>query len=387
MKTIFATLIGLSFTLLTFGQCLNSEQAFKEYYKQNISTLDPIEGIWSISTSAKQYDRNNQFINSAKVSHVSNVAVIKKDDYYFTCNSDGSALSLDTKFYKTAISGIYLCNLYFKESYSTAKADAVLTENGLLEFKYELPDKELKRFFGNRDMPGIRLIFEDNWIKMFPTENEYKSSTPSSPSSGTGFAISSDGMIVTNHHVVNGATNVNVRGINGDFSKTFKAKIVSEDKNNDLAVIQIDDISFSSLGTVPYVMQKKSSEVGTSIYCLGYPLRATMGDEVKLTNGIISSKSGYQGDITTYQITAPVQPGNSGGPLFDDKGNIVGIINAKHLGAENASYAVKVAYLLNLIDVLPNAPKLQTLNTLEGKSLPEQVKIIKNFVYIIEINF
>jgi S1-C subfamily serine protease len=91
-----------------------------------------------------------------------------------------------------------------------------------------------------------------------------------------------------------------------------------------------------------------------------------MGDEVKLTNGIISSKSGFQGDVTSYQITAPVQPGNSGGPLFDDKGNIIGIINAKHVGAENASYAIKASYLMNLIDLMPTPPKLQTIIQLQA---------------------
>ena len=66
-----------------------------------------------------------------------------------------------------------------------------------------------------------------------------------------------------------------------------------------------------------------------------------MGDEVKLTNGIISSKTGFQGDVTTYQISVPLQAGNSGGPLFDSKGNVIGIVNAKHLGTENVSYVVK----------------------------------------------
>lgn len=370
----------------TFGQCLDSEQAFKEYYKKNISTIDPIEGIWSISTGVKYYDQNNQ-LNTGNLPQVSTVAVIKINDYYFTCNSDGGSKSKsDTKFYKTASPDIYLCNIYYKESYSTSKANAVLSGNSLLMFTYEIPVEVMKQNMGNKYVSGMKIVCEDKWIKMFPTENDYKSSTPSAPASGTGFAISSDGIIVTNHHVVDGATNINVRGINGDFSKTYKARVLMEDKNNDLAIIQIDDKSFSSLGTIPYVLPYKSCDVGISIFCLGYPLRATMGEEVKLTNGIISSKSGFQGDVTTYQISAPVQPGNSGGPLFNDKGNLIGIINARHLGAENVSYAVKVSYLLNLIDVLPTVPKLQLVNIMEGKSLAEQVKVIKNFVYIIEIN-
>ena len=137
---------------------------------------------------------------------------------------------------------------------------------------------------------------------------------------------------------------------------------------------------------MPYNINGELIDVGNSVYALGYPLRATMGDEVKLTNGIISTKTGFQGDITTYQITVPIQPGNSGGPLFDSNGNVIGIINAKHIGAENASYAIKTSYLMNLIQVMNTSPNLPQENTISGKSLSEQVKYIKEFVYIIEIN-
>ena len=228
---------------------------------------------------------------------------------------------------------------------------------------------------------------EQLYLKLYPnTSDNITKNSGNEKSSGTSYAISSNGYIVTNHHVTNGASSIKIRGVNGDFSKTYIAKVVIEDKNNDLSIIKIDDPSFTSLGTIPYIIANRSSEVGCSVFVLGYPLRATMGDEVKLTNGIISSKSGFQGDITSYQITAPVQPGNSGGPLFDDKGSIIGIINAKHIGAENASYAIKVSYLMNLIDLMEKKPKLQTISTLAGKSLTEQVKILKKFTYIIEIN-
>jgi len=228
---------------------------------------------------------------------------------------------------------------------------------------------------------------EQLYLKLYPTASDNIATNSSNEkSSGTGYAISSNGYIVTNHHVTNGATSIKIRGVNGDFSKTYTAKVIIEDKNNDLSIIKIDDPSFTTLGTIPYIIANRASDVGSSVFVLGYPLRATMGDEVKLTNGIISSKSGFQGDVTSYQITAPVQPGNSGGPLFDDKGNIIGIINAKHIGAENASYAIKASYLMNLIDLMPTPPKLQTISTVAGKPLTEQVKILKKFTYIIEIN-
>ena len=87
-----------------------------------------------------------------------------------------------------------------------------------------------------------------------------------------------------------------------------------------------------------------------------------MGTEIKFTDGKISSKTGMQGDITSYQISVPIQPGNSGGPLFDYDGNLIGIttstINRKYDMTENVNYAVKTSYLKNLIDVLRSLVKI-----------------------------
>lgn len=73
--------------------------------------------------------------------------------------------------------------------------------------------------------------------------------------------------------------------------------------------------------------------------CVRISTNLDNGVDVKLTNGIVSARTGFHGDVSQYQISAPVQPGNSGGPLFDSKGNIIGVVSAKHAGAENAGYA------------------------------------------------
>lgn len=262
----------------------------------------------------------------------------------------------------------------------------------LFKTKWYLGDKTIsENLYITFESGFMKIIWTDGdpqnlYIKLYPTSNDnvIQSGNQSKLASGTGFGISSNGIIVTNFHVIDGAKTIKVRGINSDFNKTYKAKVLVADKNNDLALIQIDDYGFTSLGAIPYTIKTGLSGVGENIFVLGYPLRATMGDEIKLTNGIISSRTGFQGDITSYQISAPVQPGNSGGPLFDSQGNLVGIINAKHGGAENASYAVKTSYLTNLIDLLPSPPKLQTVNSLTGKTLTQQVALAKKFVYIIE---
>jgi S1-C subfamily serine protease len=238
---------------------------------------------------------------------------------------------------------------------------------------------------------GLMNVFDSQsekslYIKLFPSISDNVNTPSDIAGSGTGYAITSNGYIVTNHHVTDGASSIKVRGVNGDFSKTYSAKVIIEDKNNDLSIIKINDPNFTSLGTIPYVIANRASDVGSSVFVLGYPLITTMGDEIKLTNGIISAKSGFQGDVSLYQITAPVQPGNSGGPLFDSQGNIIGIINAKHLSAENVTYAIKASYLLNLINTLDYPLNLQKVSSLYGKPLTQQVLIIKKFIYIIEVN-
>lgn len=228
-------------------------------------------------------------------------------------------------------------------------------------------------------------IYAD-WINENKLKKEFIP-TEKNISTGTGFAIATNGLIVTNNHVVADSKEIKVCGLNGNFNKDYLAKVVIVDKNNDLAIIQITDNTFINFGEIPYKIKQSSSMVGEDIFVLGYPLTATMGDEIKLTNGIISSKTGYQNDITVYQISAPVQPGNSGGPLFDKSGNLIGIVNAKHIDAENATYAIKVSYLSNLLEVLDVYPVNNKGSNLDEKSLSEQVSIIKDFVFLIKINY
>lgn len=225
---------------------------------------------------------------------------------------------------------------------------------------------------------------EDLYIKLYPATTS-SANSGSFSASGTGFALTNNGYIVTNYHVIDEASSIVVKGVNGDFSTSYNARVIVSDKNNDLAIIQIDDDAFTSITNIPYIMKSTTSDVGESVFVLGFPLRATMGDEIKLTDGIISAKTGFQGDITSYQISAPVQPGNSGGPLFDKSGNLIGVVNAKHTGAENASYAIKISYLKNLIDLLPTTPILNSKNTLANMTLSEQVKHLSKIVYIIEV--
>lgn len=223
---------------------------------------------------------------------------------------------------------------------------------------------------------------EDVYLKMYPTATNITSPSQSQEWSGSGFALK-DGYIVTNYHVIDGAKSIQIQGIKGDFTIKYNAEVIATDKFNDIALLKVSDSRFTGFGTIPYNVKTTVSDVGEDIFVLGYPLTSTMGDEIKLTTGVISSKTGFQGDVSLYQISAPIQPGNSGGPLFDNKGNLVGIVSAKHTGAENVGYAIKTSYLRNLIEssistnILPTSTQTATL------PLTEKVKSLKNFVFMI----
>ena len=218
-----------------------------------------------------------------------------------------------------------------------------------------------------------------DYLKMFPT---VATSKETSNWTGTGFAINHR-YIVTNFHVIENAKSIKLYGVQGDFNKSYEADIVATDQFNDLAILKIVDNSFKGFGSIPYKVNTTLTDVGEEVFVLGYPLTNTMGDEIKLTTGVISSRSGFQGDMSQYQISAPVQPGNSGGPLFDSKGNVVGIVSAKHKGAENVGYAIKTSYLHNLLESSDLSKMLPQNNKISSLKLSEKVKAIKDYVYYI----
>lgn len=268
---------------------------------------------------------------------------------------------------------------------------AVLRETatpGLYKADWYMRDKSVEsNTYVGFDGGSMKVIIEgqdeDGYIKMYPTASSGRTSPgKASEWSGTGFALK-NGYVVTNFHVVDGAKRIEVNGVNGNSSSNYTADVIATDKNNDLAIIKINDSRFNGFGTIPYAIKSQMVDVGEDVWVLGYPLTQYLGNEIKLTNGVVSSRSGFQGDVATYQITAPVQPGNSGGPLFDSKGNVVGIVNAGVPGAENVGYAIKTSYLKNLADSYSLSSYLPSNNTISALSLKDQVKSVNNYVFML----
>lgn len=208
-------------------------------------------------------------------------------------------------------------------------------------------------------------------------------------SSGSGFFIDSNGYIATNYHVIENAKQIEVSFVRNGEWEHHPASVVLSDKQNDLSILKIEGSNFRPNGTIPYNFTTNIKDTGTEVFTLGYPIADVMGNEVKFTDGKISSKTGIQGDVTVYQISVPIQPGNSGGPLFDSQGNLVGItssgLNRDYFKSENVNYAIKSSYLKGLIDSLPHTIELQTKADISNKPLTEKIKLFQGFITYIKV--
>lgn len=329
----------------------------KAYWSEN-GTND-IEGI---------YEKVGNFLEY-------NLAVVKENQEYkivYLSGANGTSWSegdLKAELQKTAQFGLFKSNWFMLNKY--------LNKDVLITF----------------DKATMKTISEngsgtDSYIKIFPTYEQANEPIASEwRSSGTGFFIDENGYIVTNYHVIDEGSTFEVDVTTNGQTKSLSAKIVSFDKQNDLAILKIDSPNFKRLKNLQYSFNTSTQDVGTSVFALGFPLTQIMGKEIKFTDGKISSKSGYQGDITTYQITVPIQSGNSGGPLFDEKGNLVGITSSglnKQI-ADNANYAIKTSYLKLLIDASNAKINLPQNTSLTEKGLTDQIKILSEYVVMIKV--
>jgi S1-C subfamily serine protease len=190
-------------------------------------------------------------------------------------------------------------------------------------------------------------------------------STPKSATSGSGFFISKLGHIITNQHIVNKCKEVTV-GDNAQ--KQVTADVLETDRSNDLALLRISSTKMASAETkslirklgitiVPLasdgLLRSEDVELGEDVLVAGYPYGEIFSNTIKVTKGIVSANRGLGDDTGQFQMDAAVQPGNSGGPIYDENGNIVGVVVAqlnkmkfaKHSGSipENVNFGIKAS--------------------------------------------
>lgn len=186
-------------------------------------------------------------------------------------------------------------------------------------------------------------------VRKFPRQPEADSHAPTPPKraatfAGSGFFIDRSGHLLTNNHVVEHCTSLTVEGYG-------VARLIRRDSANDLAVLRVE-------GRAPAdVVKLRASalEHGEKILVIGFPLSDILGGSLNITTGLVSSLTGPLGDSRFVQVSAAVQPGNSGGPLVDSYGLVVGIVTARLARRadgpmpENVNFALRAEIARNFL--------------------------------------
>jgi S1-C subfamily serine protease len=170
-------------------------------------------------------------------------------------------------------------------------------------------------------------------------------------SSGTGFFVTREGHVVTNNHVIESCTSVQVKPSNGS---PLPARILARDTTNDLALLKADQ------PTDKFATVRAGVRLGEAVAAFGFPLNSVLASSGNFTLGNVTALAGIGDDTRFLQISTPVQPGNSGGPLLDESGNVVGVVTSK-LNAlktvvaigdvpQNVNFAIKAGALTTFLE-------------------------------------
>lgn len=198
-------------------------------------------------------------------------------------------------------------------------------------------------------------------------------------SSGSGFLIDTKGYIVTNAHVLkgSGAIVVNSEG------QEFKAVIVDIDKEKDLAILKISDADYIPLKNLPYSIRKGNTDLGESIFTLGYPRT-----DIVYGEGYLSARTGYNGDSLSYQIQISANPGISGAPVFNNSGEVIGILSTRQAQAQGVAFAIKSKNIYRMVEDLQEKDdttfkkiKMSNRSSLKGVDRKQQIAKVEDCVF------
>lgn len=245
-------------------------------------------------------------------------------------------------------------------------------------YQYSLLKRDMNAIKKNVNAQNVAIRNINNSTDNTDSNHPY----PEGTYGATGFALTSNGFIATNYHVVRESDSVYVQNSKGE---SYKAKVIYIDPSYDLAVLEIIDPSFAKTAAVPYTFKEETADLGQDVYTIGYPR-----EEAVYGSGYLSSNTGFGGDTVSYQVTIPVNPGNSGGPVLDNNGNVIGIISGKQTETDGAAFAIKTNYLLQSIKAIPQDSLSKSLvinkrNSLSGLSRTNQIKKIQDYIYIVKV--
>jgi serine protease Do len=199
---------------------------------------------------------------------------------------------------------------------------------------------------------------------------------------GTSFLIDSKGYLITNAHVVAGSSTILVQSNKG---QEFKAKIAYIDNEKDLAILKIEDDDYMQVSILPYSIRRAATDLGEPIFTLGYPR-----EEIVYNQGYMSAKTGFNGDTMSCQIAVSANPGNSGGPVFNKNGEVIGILSTAQTKAEGVVFAIKAKNIFQAIDEMKKEDtnyyriKAPTVSNVKGMDRVQQVKQIEDCVFMVK---
>lgn len=357
-----------------------SKEEIKEYLSSN-SDLDPIEGIWNYSSQVE----NKYSGKTTKRDNAYKIAILKRN------------LSNERRFDAVIISsnveswnkiGLVKANISSSAYSSLYEVEWIMVNGTKTSTDFNLRDEGLisANFDGRLNYVDARLV------KQYPDIQDGSSGSKGGgkTASGTGFAVSKEGLIVTNNHVVSNARSIQVKFPGSGRSKGYNAEILIGNKDKDISVLEIRDTTFAGFNSIPYSIGKDYSP-GEDVFALGFPMSNVMGEEIKVTGGIISSTSGVKGSKMYLQTTVPVQPGNSGGPLFNMAGEVVGIttstLNEKATGVdvENVNYSIKSEQLLSILSMIPEYQRNKVDKSNKASELSDMVNNFEDYICLIEV--
>lgn len=253
-----------------------------------------------------------------------------------------------------------------------------LVISGLISYLSPKVDTKIEQLRRKLDLLGQQQNAFNNQI------NEIKQKQPADAKmkfGGTGFLIDGKGYLVTNAHVVNNARAIVVQSDKGD---QFKAKILLIDAISDLAILKIDDEDFKPVASLPYSISKSSADLGEQIFTLGYPR-----EEIVYGEGYMSAKTGFEGDTLACQIAVAANPGNSGGPVINKNGEVVGILSARQIQAQGVVFATKSKNIFKALDSLKTDTtyagiKMPSVSTLKGMDRVQQIKKTQDCIFLVK---
>jgi hypothetical protein len=206
---------------------------------------------------------------------------------------------------------------------------------------------------------------------------------PAVSSTGTGFVIGNRGEVLTNSHVVE-CNNIQIR----QRGQAIKTSIIAQDRNNDLALLKLEQTPFANLAIRAY----PTLRVGEQVVTFGFPLTGALATDGGASVGNVNALAGLSNDVRMLQISVPVQPGNSGGPLLDISGNVVGIVASKLNAlraaqatgdiAQNVNFAIKASIIRAFLDA--NGVSYRTAWSLTRREIADIAEQAKSQTLLVE---